>query len=338
MKNKGSDAVKFGNTELSTFCMEFSLLLESGIPADEGLEMLCADEKDKRFLTVMNGMTESLRGGEKLSEALRVSGAFSDYMIDMVKLGEETGHVSSVLASLSQYYDRRERLSHSVRSAVIYPSILAVLMFAVILIIIIKVLPVFNNVAAQLGVHLSGAAGIFTGIGMFLSQYAIWIVVVLLAALIVGAVIFRVKFAGSKWGMSIAAARFSSAMSMGISSGLGIDRSLTLAEKLSDNPVMNERVDKCRKLMDEGESFAGAAAQSKVYRAFYAKMLSVGETTGTLDTVMQEIADRCDDEVTYDLNAAINRLEPILVIVMSLLVGLILLSVMLPLTRIMTTF
>ena len=338
MKKQSPETVKFGNPYLSSFCMELSLLLDSGIPAEEGLEMLTADEKDKKVTAVLERAVEALRGGEPLSEALAATGAYSDYMLDMIRLGEETGRTPTVLASLSRYYDRKERLSRSVRSAVIYPSILAVLMFAVILIIIIKVLPVFNNVAEQLGVRLSGAAGVFTGIGIFLSENALWIVFVLLAALIIAGILIWRNFAGTKWGLSIAAARFSAAMSMGISSGLDIDRSMTLAKKLSDNPVMNSRAETCRNLMEEGMSFPAAAAQSGIFRTFYAKMLSVGAAAGALDTMMQEIADRCDDEVTDELEGVINRLEPILVIVMSLLVGLILLSVMLPLTQVMTAF
>ena len=335
--SKKSAQKKFGNPYLSTFCMELSLLLESGIPADEGIDMLTADETDREVLSVLGRVKESLGKGEFLSEALTETEAFPEYLLDMVKLGEETGRTSTVLASLSRYYDRRERLSRAVRSAVIYPCILAVLMLAVIVIIITKVLPVFGNVAEQMGVQLGGAAGFFTGFGKFLSQYSIWLALVLLAALIVGAVIFRFKFSGSRWGMSIAAARFSAAMAMGVSSGLGIDRSLTLAEKLAGNPVLGERIAVCRKLMEEGTPFSAAVSQSKVYRAFYAKMLSVGAATGAVDTIMQEIADRYEDEVSDELNNAINRLEPILVIVMSVLVGMILLSVMLPLTSIMTT-
>ena len=335
-KAKGSAKKPFGNPYLSTFCMELSLLLDSGIPAEESVEMLVEDEKDKDMLSALNTVWEALTKGEMLSDALTAAGTFPSYMLDMVKLGEETGRTSTVLASLSRYYDRRENLTRAVRSAVIYPCILALLMLAVIVIIITKVLPVFNGVAEQMGVQLSGAAGFFTGLGMFLSESAVWIALVLLAALVVGALIFKKKFAGSKWGISIACARFSAAMSMGISSGLDIDRSLTLAAKLSDNPVLDARIAQARALMEEGASFPNAVAQAKIYRAFYAKMLSVGVVTGEVDAVMQEISDRCDNEVTEGLNNTISRIEPILVIVMSLLVGMILLSVMLPLTSIMT--
>lgn len=126
-------------------------------------------------------------------------------------------------------------------------------------------------------------------------------------------------------------------MAMTLASGLDTDESLDMVERITENPAMLGRIAKCRELMESGELFVDAISKSEIFNSMYCRMLSIGFKTGTADQVMDEIARRSEEEVDENIESVINKVEPTLVIIMSLIVGLILLSVMLPLMSIMTT-
>ena len=136
-------------------------------PPADGVEMLAADESDRAAAAALRGVADRLGAGMPFSEAFSQTSAFPGYMLDMLRVGEATGRLEAVLSSLSEYYDRRERITRTVRSAVLYPSVLAALMLAVAVILITQVLPIFGDISRQLGVEQSRAALALTEAGVF---------------------------------------------------------------------------------------------------------------------------------------------------------------------------
>ena len=135
----------------------------------------------------------------------------------------------------------------------------------------------------------------------------------------------------------IAAARFASGRSLALSSGLDTDQSLEMVSRLTDHPVMQEKIKTARDLIAEGTGFSEALSQANIFSGLYARMINIGFRTGAMDDVMRQIADQYDEEVNERITGIVSKLEPTLVAVLSVVVGMILLSVMLPLMGIMSS-
>jgi len=337
-------------TYISSFCLSLHLAAASGVPLSEGILLFAQDEPDARIRTALSGAYDALERGKALFEALRESSLFPVYMTDMVEVGERTGKLDDVLISLSAYYDRQQRLTRAIRGAVLYPMVLLAIILMVTLLFMVKVLPVFNDVYAQLGAVMSGPAVLMLNTGRWMAQYAAPLLIALIVAAGIlysllssparraaaGRAVCRLLGAGDLAGL-LSSARFSSVMSMALSSGMDVDDALAMTARLTgDDAPLADKLARCRERLAEGENFAPAVAEAGIFPALYTRMLSVGVRTGSTDTVMTEIARRAGAEAEARIDGVLGRVEPALVILMSLLVGLILLSVMLPLASIMS--
>ncbi len=335
---------------LSSFCMEMSLCLKAGISLSEGIYMLAADETDKDLKEMLDGIYKKMDEGSSFEDALKSAECFPKYVIDMVEIGTKTGRLEDVMRALSGYYTRQEQITASIKNAVVYPFVLMFMLLLVIGVLVVKVLPIFNDVYNELGAEMSAIAVTIMNIGTAITQYAAVILGVVVALVIIAVIVSAVPSlslkavtlwnkltAGRKVSKKISSARFASGMAMTLASGLDTDESLDMVERITENPVMLGRIKKCRELMASGELFVDAVSKAEIFPSLYCRMLSIGFKTGTADTVMEEIARRSEVEVNEDIESIINKVEPTLVIIMSLIVGLILLSVMLPLMSIMTS-
>ena len=338
------------NTYLSMLCAEIAMLLDAGITVADSLQILHEDEATKEAKAVLQDLIDSMDVGDSFSVALGKSGSFPRYAIHMVEIGEKTGRLVETLQALSEYYDRQERLSATIKSSVMYPAILLILMIVVVLILIVQVLPIFNNVFSQLGTQMSSLAIMLMGFGAWLgnASAAIAIVIGIVFLLVVLAITvprIRNKFGSvfyNRWGNSgifgkLASSRFVFAMTLGMASGLDTDEAVEIAANVSGGakPV-DEMHNKCVEMLSVGCTLAEALTGSKILSPQDGKMLSIGTRSGKADDAMAEIARRSDINVRDDIDRIVGSIEPTLVIISSVVVGIILFSVMLPLMGIMT--
>ena len=213
---------------------------------------------------------------------------------------------------------------------------------SVILVLIAKVLPVFHQIYMELGSDLTGFAGAMMKFSDALNQYLFVIVIVLVAAAAGIFLIFR-SDAGQKFlkkrplALSTAASRFANCMALALSSGLDTDQGLMLAEQLVDNPYMASRIKKCRDLTASGRGFAEAVLTSGIFSKIYTSMITIGFRTGSMDEVMHKISEEYEEETDRQIAGFISVLEPTLVIILSIFIGLILISFLLPLIGIMSS-
>lgn len=337
------------NTELTTFCSQFALILRSGISSLEGLSIMQEDSPKGEGQELLSGMIRTMEETGSLYEALTASEVFPSYLCSMVEIGEQSGRLDDVMASLSEHYRREDEMAKNIKSAVSYPLVMLGMMIVVIFVLIVKVLPVFNEVFQQLGTGLGGISGTILSLGNTVSRYAL--VFVLVAAVIAGLFLyfaFTAKgrrqirvFARSflptrKLMEKIACSRFASGMYLSLSSGLDTDQSLEMVSRLVDHPVIQEKIRNIQALILEGTSFADAVSQTNMFSGIYARMVSIGYKTGAMDDVMKQISVQYDEEIDSRMSDLVAKLEPTLVAILSIIVGLILLSVMLPLMGIMS--
>lgn len=346
----GNPGKMLAANELSAFCTQIAMVLKAGVSVDEGISIMLEDMKNAEGKEILSSIHEKIELGETLHDALASSEKFPKYMLDMVQVGEESGKLDEVMDSLSSYYDREENIARSIKSAVTYPLIMIVMMVLVIVVLMVKVLPIFNQVFIQLGSEMSAFSRSVMNFGSVIGKYSVAIVVVL-ALLIAGFLVLRGTAAGRRTlarfqasfiltrGLfsRIASGRFASAMSMMLSAGLDTDRALDMVEKLVDNEPLSEKITACRGQIAEGVSFSDALVQAGIFTGMNARMVSVGFKTGSADQVMHRLADQYEEEVDAKISSIISVLEPTLVAVLSVIVGMILLSVMLPLMGIMSS-
>ncbi len=329
---------------ISSLCMELHLIFQAGIPIDEGVCIL-RDGEDKPWIgEILTQIYETLLDGYPFYTALEKTGAFPQYMVDMVRVGEETGNLDKGLKSLALYYDRQEQLSKNLRRAVLYPAVLLTMLVAVMVVLIVEVLPMFNDVYGQLGGTMTGMGAVILTFGTMLKAHWIVAVLILLLVIVTAALLFyhgqksglRVLLS-RKLGLSVATAKLASALSMALHSGLDLDMTMELAEGLTHHPELKAKINACRAQMEEGMPFVETISKEGLFSSLHCRMLGVGMKTGTLDQVMEDMASRCDRSAQESIEGYVGNVEPTLVVIMSILVGLVLLSVMLPLANIMTT-
>lgn len=342
--------IQRSHEEISALCMELALFLRSGLDAAGGLSLLAQEESAGDMKSLLSSMADGMDMGRTLSAVFRESEQFPEYVCGLIAVGEQTGHLEEALRALSRYYEHRARLDRHLRSALMYPAVLLMIMLVMIVVLLTKVLPVFEDVYASLGGRLTGVAGGLLALGQALDA-AMPVLCVLLAL----AVLLLAAFAGSRgfrtrvlsvWrkrggdrGVSrkLNMARFAQALAMGVSSGLTVEESLDLAAALlEDIPAAKRRCEVCREKLDDGAPLARAMNESGLIPAAECRLLELGVRSGCHDSVMAQIAERLSEEGDAALEARMNQIEPALVVIASVLVGAILLSVMLPLMNIMT--
>lgn len=338
------------NVELSSFCEQVAMILQSGISSIEGITIMMEDATTEDEKAILAAIQEELTMTGSLYKAMESTGLFPDYLLHMVDIGEQTGKLDEVMESLSAHYDREDNISRSIKNAVTYPCIMVGMMIVVILVLIIKVMPIFNQVFKQLGTQMSGFSLGLMNIGTIINRYSIVFIAILV--LLIAAVLYVTKTtSGRKLLLQIgyklrfsrtiyegmAACRFASGMALTLSSGLNPDLSMDLVTELSDDPEFQKKLDKCKEEIAEGKDMTDALFTSHIFSGVYARMASIGSKTGALDKVMAKIAGLYEEDIDTRLSNVLAVLEPTLVIALSLIVGVILLSVMLPLMGIMSS-
>ncbi len=336
---------KLSNDEIASLCLELSLLFHAGVSTGDALSLLAQEEEHRGMLSAM---AEQVDGGKTLSTALRESGVFPVYVCGLVEVGERTGRTEEALAALSRYYEERVRIGRRVRSALLYPAVMLALMLVVIGVLLVKVLPIFDDVYASLGGRLTGVAAGLLNLGRWI-EGAMPVLYLILAGLVLVVLVFGLvgplrRGVVSLWqktrgdrGVSrkLNNARLAQALAMGMASGLPVEEAVSLSANLMEGKA-RKRCQECGQRLEKGESLGAALRLSGLLPPRQSRLLELGQHSGAGDASMEKIARDLGEEGEAALDALVGRVEPALVLVCSVLVGLILLSVMLPLMHIMS--
>lgn len=335
--------------EIASLCLELSLLLHAGVGLSDALALL-GEEAGRENRALLESMARRMDEGSTLAAAMREEGCFPAYVWGLVEVGERSGRTEEALAGLSRYYEERVRMDRRIRSALLYPAVMLGLMLVVIAVLLVKVLPIFDDVYASLGGQLTGIAGGLLNLGRWLDRAmpVLWVLLVAAAVFFAAFALaepFRAKLTGA-WSKSrgdkgisrkMNTARLAQAMSMGMASGLPMEEAVELAAGLmEDVPPAKARCLDCRARLDQGEPLSHAMKDSGLLPAGPCRLLELGQRSGAGDSAMEAIARDLTEEGEAALESLVSRVEPALVLVCSVLVGLILLSVMLPLMHIMS--
>ena len=340
---------KLSNAEIAAFCGQMAMVLQAGISSLEGIAILRDEANTKEDAGILTVIYDSLAETGQLSEALAAPGVFPPYFLRMCRIGEQSGQLDRVMRSLSAFYEREAGIAESIRNAVTYPMVMLVMMLVVVAVLVARVLPVFQQVFAQLGSEMNLASQSLMQFGSFLNRYGLVFIIILLALVVL--VLYLTRTRRGQAALSVlgerlpfsrrfsdltASCRFAGGLSLLLSSGFSPDESISMASGLTESERFQKKLALCREKLEAGEDMSEAFTHAGIFNGVYGRMVLVAQKTGTLDEVMQDIASRCEDELDNRLAGAMSILEPTLVAILSIVTGVILLSVMLPLMGILS--
>ncbi len=333
-------------TQTAEVCSSLSLLLHGGLGLSDSVWLL-QQEAAGDLGEVLTALGQRLDEGSTLSGAMAETESFPGYVTAMIRIGEEAGRLEQALSSLGEYYAENARTVRQLKNALAYPCMILLLMLMVIAVLLIRVLPVFDAVYVSLGSRLTGLSAALLYGGQLLTR----LLPVLLAVLVLGAVLvlavclwaplrekLRILWQKAFGDRGVARkfnnARFARGLSMGISSGLPLTQAARLAENLL-SPGAASRAALCCSALEQDASLTDALRAGDLLPAWAVRMIAAGIRGGSGDRVMEEVARRLMEEARASLEERAAKVEPAMVLVCSVLVGVILLSTMLPLMNIM---
>ena len=350
MASKVKDKGNISALELSGFCAEIALMLGSGMALYDGMEALAQTYENsgnaKLYASVSKGVTET----GSLYEALKADGRWPTYMVEMTGIGERTGRLEEVMNGLAEYYERESRIRRAIVSAITYPVVLGVMMLLIVLIMILQVMPVFQRVLGSMGVAMTASGSLMMNIGTGIGWTMLVIVGVVVLAVLTCVILTRTSMKDKvlnglrnmfvpvrNLSRKLASSRVASVLSMMLSGGFPLEESLELVPSVLNDNVAAGEVETLRKKMEDGTSFSDALTGSSLFDEMYNRMIRMGVAAGREDQVMERIARVYEEQVEDDIANLVSIIEPTLVALLSIVIGAILLSVMLPMAGIITS-
>lgn len=340
---------KVNAKELSVFTRQFSVMIDAGLPLVQCLEILAQQQENKYFQRILLQVRQDVEEGATLAGAMaRHPRVFDQLYSNMVEAGETGGILDLILQRLSTFIEKIVKLKRDVVSAMIYPSAVVVLAIAAVAVIMVVVIPQFQQIFTGLlgpGEQLPLPTRIVVNISNFLAG---WGGLVILASIIMVTVAIRFyyKTPGGRRNIDavllkipvlggilrkIAVARFSRTLSTLLSSGVPILQSLDITARTAGNVIIEEAINKVRAGVERGESFVEPLKATEVFPHMVAQMIGIGEQTGALDAMLGKIADFYEQEVDAAIANLLTLIEPLLIAFLGVTIGSIVIAMYLPL-------
>ncbi|OPX37571.1 MAG: pilus assembly protein PilC [Desulfobacteraceae bacterium 4484_190.2] len=326
------------------FTRQFSTMIDAGLPLVQGLTILAEQTENKTFQNVLKRVTKDVEGGSSLAEALKKHPkVFDGLYVNLVAAGEVGGILDTILQRLAAYIEKAEKLKKRIKGAMTYPIIVVAIAILVIAVILIFVIPVFQEMFSSFGKALPVPTQIVVNMSDFLKGNIHYVI----GAFIVFVFAFK-KYRGTKKGRKqtdalalklpvfgnllkkTAVARFTRTLGTMISSGVPILDALEIVAKTSGNVILEEIIYEVRSSIAEGQTIAEPLSEADIFPTMVVQMISVGEATGALDTMLNKIADFYDDEVDAAVEALTSMLEPLLMVFLGGTIGGLVIAMYLP--------
>jgi len=338
--------------DLAVYSRQLSVLIDSELPLIQSLTILSEQTKNKYFKEVIKRIQEDVEAGSTLNQAKRkFSKIFDDLYCNLVASAEKSGSLDIILRRLAEYLEKIIKIRAQVRQAMIYP--VAVVSFAIIVVIFLmwKVIPVFSSIFLELGANLPLLTVAIISISNFVQKYILLIFFGFVALVFLFRYIRRTS--QGRWitdrallkiplfgGIleKVALSRITRTLSTLLSGGVSMLECLKITSGTAGNVLIEDKLMKARKRVAEGASLADSFKETAQFPFMLTQMVSVGEATGNLDDMLIKLADFYDEEVEASVASLLSILEPVLLILVGGLVGIIIVSMYLPIFSLMQQF
>ena len=341
---------KIKKRAVAVFTRQMATMIDAGLPLVQSLDILFAQQENKAFKEVIKNIKEDVEGGSTFAGALRKHPkAFDDLYVNLVVAGEEGGILDNVLNRLAVYIEKAEALKKKVKSALVYPSTIVGVAIIVVIVLMLFVIPIFQKMFSSMGHTLPLPTLIVIGISNLIKKY----ILLLIVALVILIFMLKRYYSTERGKMAIdnfilklpvfgmllrkvAVARFSRTLSTLITSGVPILDGLTITSKTAGSKPIEYAIMKARTSISEGETIAEPLARSEIFPPMVTQMIGVGESTGSLDSMLTKVADFYEEEVDVAVATLTSLLEPFLMIFLGVTVGGIVIAMYLPIFKMAT--
>ena len=330
--------------DISLFCKQMSVMLESGIPLNNAVDILEQQATSKNLKSSLKIVSKSLKEGSQLSKAmLDQEGMFPDLLIRMVQAGEKTGKLDEVLEKMSEHYTKELKTSRQIQGAMIYPAVLAFLAVAAVLALLYVVIPSFSGIFEQSGMAMPLPTRIVLAASNFVrsSWYILFGVTGILVFLFL-------RYRSTETGryqldrlklnlpvikgpmQKIVTARFASTLAILTSAGIPLVEAIESAAATTNNAVVIEKMKIANEGLQKGERLTGMITATGLFPPMMLSMVKIGEESGSLESMLVKTSDYYEEELETAIKQLLSLLEPAMIIVMGVIIGGIVASVMLP--------
>lgn len=338
---------KIKEKSVVVFCRIFSTMINAGLPLIQCLDLLAQQEQNKAFSKIIRSIKEDIEGGTSLTNALKkYPQIFDELFVNLIAAGEAGGILDVILERLSNYMEKAMKLKARVKGAMTYPAAVLVISLAVVALLLIKVIPVFQKMFEGMGGELPALTAALISASEFAQSY--WYIMAGILVAIYVAFKQYYKTEKGRWSVDsmvlkapvfgdllkkVAVAKFSRTLSTMMSSGVPILEGLSIVSKTSGNVVIEDALMKTRQSISEGQSIAEPLTKTGIFPAMVVQMISVGEATGALDAMLAKIANFYDDEVDVAVDSLTALLEPVMMVFLGGVVGGMIVAMYLPIFK-----
>ena len=336
-------------SELTTFCRQFSIMQNTGIPILDCLDILRNQPYTAYFRKLLQVVYEDVKSGMLMSDALdKHKKVFPHFFRSMVRVGELSGKMEMVFSSLADYYESDAAIKGKVKSALSYPMMLLAMTVGVVILMMLVVVPTFRAAMSQMNVEITGITKTVYDLSDFLLSY--WKVLLLGVMMIVllliligrtesGALFFdklKMKIPVVKTiQRNLLTARFARAFGLLLSSGMDLNMAMDAVEVIIGNRYMKQKFREAAGSVRQGMSLTVAFETYNLFPPMMLQMVTIGERTGTLDEVLMRSCAFFDNQVETSLNSMTSKIQPIMLMVMGLVIGVLFIAVYSPMLSIM---
>ncbi len=335
---------KVNQRSIAIFTRQLATMIDAGLPLVQSLEILSQQQESKAFKNIIRVIREDVEGGSTFAGALKKHPlTFNELYTNLVVAGEEGGILDNILLRLASYIEKSEALKKKVKSALIYPATIVGVAVIVVGILMIFVIPVFETMFKSSGQNLPLPTLIVVTLSKMIKKYVVIFIpaMVLLFFLlrkyyhtqngraVLDRLLLKLPVFGSLF-KKIAVARFSRTLGTLVSSGVPILDGLTIVSRTSGNRVIETAILNARASIREGETIAEPLSRSNIFPPMVIQMISVGESTGALDTMLSKIAEFYEEEVDIAVVNLTSLLEPFLMVFLGIVIGGVVISMYLP--------
>jgi type IV pilus assembly protein PilC len=338
--------------DLAIFTRQLATMIDAGLPLVQSLEILSQQQEAETFKEIIKGVKDDVEAGSTFAAAMKKHPrAFDNLYTNLVVAGEEAGTLDVMLNRLANHIEKMEALKKKVRSALVYPAMIVSVAIIVTVVLLVFVIPVFEKLFAGVGTALPLPTQIVISISRFAKSYIPFIIIFFV---ILGIALSRyyktekgkLKIDGfflkipvfGELIRKISIARFARTLSTLVTSGVPILESLNIVAGASGNKVVEQAILKGRTSISEGQTISEPLAQSGVFPIMVTQMISVGETTGSLELMLTKIADFYEEEVDVAVATLSSMLEPMLMIFLGVTIGGLVIAMYLPIFKMASAF
>ena len=342
---------KVKTKDLYIFCRQFHTMINAGANIANALDVLKKQTVNKKLKKSLYEVHDDLQKGISLSDALsKHKDVFPDLLINMINTGEVSGNLDTIMSRMASHYEKENKINNQLKSAMVYPMVLAGLAVVVVVFLLTFIMPTFIGMFEGSGVALPAPTRIVMGLSKFI-QTKWYILIAVIGGAIYGTKYYaktpqgKLSLDGLKLKLPIIkdttekviVSRFTRTLSTVLASGVPLVQSLEVVQRVVGNKVAENSLEQIKEKVLKGVSLGEALGEESIFPIMLHSMIKIGEESGSLDDILDKTANFYDEELETSLKRMTTMIEPLMIIIMAVVIGFIVIAMMLPILDMSST-